>query len=132
MNPKECRYTKDHEWVCPEPGNKGKIGLTSYAQEQLGDIVFIDLPEPGTPLQQFKKLGEVESVKAVSEIFSPVGGKVVEVNQPAVEHPEMVNQDPYGAGWLVRVELSKPAELNALMDSTAYDKLVEELTEEKK
>jgi glycine cleavage system H protein len=132
MNPKECRYTKDHEWICPEPGNRGKVGLTAYAQEQLGDVVFLDLPAPGTPVAQFKKLGEVESVKAVSEIFSPVSGKVVEVNQPVVEHPEMVNQDPYGAGWLVEIELGKPSELDALMDSAAYDKLVAQLSEEKK
>jgi len=132
MNPKKFRYTKDHEWICPEPGNRGKVGLTAYAQEQLGDVVFLDLPAPGTRVEQFKKLGEVESVKAVSEIFSPVSGKIIEVNQPVVEHPEMVNQDPYGAGWLVEIEIGKPSELDALMDSTAYDKLVAGLSEEKK
>ena len=132
MNPKECRYSKEHEWVCPEAGNIIKVGITSYAQDQLGDIVFLDLPAPDTEVQQFKKLGEVESVKAVSEIFSPVSGNVIEVNQKIIEHPEIVNRDPYGAGWLVRIEMNNQSELNALMDNNAYDKLVSELSEEKK
>jgi glycine cleavage system H protein len=132
MNLKECRFTKDHEWICPESGNTAKIGLTAYAQEQLGDIVFLDLPAPGTAVQQFKKLGEVESVKAVSEIFSPASGKVTGKNEQVAEHPEVVNQDPYGKGWLVTVEVSNPAELNTLMDRATYDKFVAGLTEEKK
>jgi glycine cleavage system H protein len=132
MNPKEYRYTKDHEYFCPEPGNKGKIGVTNYAQEQLGDVVFLDLPAPGTMIQQSKKLGEVESVKAVSEIFAPVSGKVIEVNRQVVEHPELVNRDPYGAGWLVKIEITNPGELSALMDSAAYEKMVAGLAEEKK
>ncbi len=132
MNTKECRFTKDHEWVCPESGNTARIGITAYAQEQLGDIVFLDLPAPGTALQQFKKLGEVESVKAVSEIFAPVSGKVTGKNEQAAEHPEVVNQDPYGKGWLVTVEIVNPAELKNLMDGAAYEKLVAGLTEEKK
>ncbi len=122
MNPKDYKYTKDHEWLCPEPDNKAKMGLANYAQSQLGDIVFLDLPQPGAQVEQFKKLGEVESVKAVSDIFSPVSGKVLEINQAAIDEPKLVNEDPYGAGWLVRLELSNAAELDALMDIDAYDK----------
>lgn len=132
MNPKEYRYTRDHEYICQEAGNRGTIGITNYAQEQLGDVVFLDLPAPGTLIQQSKKLGEVESVKAVSELFAPVSGKVVEVNRQVVEHPELVNRDPYGAGWLVKIEVTNPGELDTLMDSVAYEKMVAGLTEEKK
>jgi len=122
MNPKEYKYTKDHEWLCPEPGNKGRMGLANYAQTQLGDIVFLDLPQSGTQVAQFKKIGEVESVKAVSDLFSPASGKVLEINQSAVDEPKLVNEDPYGAGWLVRLELSDPSELDVLMNSDEYDK----------
>jgi glycine cleavage system H protein len=122
MNPKEYRYTKDHEWLCPEPENKGKMGLANYAQTQLGDIVFLDLPKPGTQVEQFKKMGEVESVKAVSDLFSPASGKVLEINQSAVDEPKLVNDDPYGAGWLVKLELSDASELDALMNSDEYGK----------
>lgn len=131
MAPKEYRYTRDHEWICPESTNKGKVGMTDYAQSQLGDIVFLDLPSPGTQVQQGKKMGEVESVKAVSDIFAPVSGRVLETNQTVIDEPGLVNKDPYGAGWLVRLELSKPSELDALMDSSKYDKFVAELSEEK-
>jgi len=106
------------------------MGLADYAQSQLGDIVFLDLPAPGTQVEQFKKMGEVESVKAVSDIFAPVSGQVLEINQTVIDEPKLVNEDPYGAGWLVKLELSKPAELDALMNSDEYDKLVAELSEE--
>jgi glycine cleavage system H protein len=130
MNPKEYKYTVEHEWICPESKNKGKVGLADYAQSQLGDIVFLDLPAPGTQVKQGKKMGEVESVKAVSDIFAPVGGQVLELNQTVIDEPGLVNKDPYGAGWLVRLELSKPSELDTLMDSEKYDKFVAELSEE--
>ena len=130
MNPKECKYTQEHEWIRPEPENKGEMGLADYAQSQLGDIVFLDLPAPGTQVEQFKKMGEVESVKAVSDIFAPVSGQILEINQTVIDEPKLVNEDPYGAGWLVKLELSKPAELDALMNSDEYDKLVAELSEE--
>lgn len=130
MNPKEYKYTVEHEWICPESKNKGKVGLADYAQSQLGDIVFLDLPAPGTQVKQGKKMGEVESVKAVSDIFAPVNGQVLELNQTVIDEPGLVNKDPYGAGWLVRLELSKPSELDALMDSEKYDKFVAELSEE--
>ena len=127
MNPKECRYTKEHEWIRPESENKGKMGLADYAQSQLGDIVYLDLPAPGTEVEQFQKMGEVESVKAVSDIFSPVSGKVLARNQAVIDEPKLVNEDCYGAGWLVEMEVSEPAELDALMDIEEYDKLVAEL-----
>jgi len=127
MNPKEYKYTKEHEWICPESESKGKIGLTDYAQSQLGDIVFLDLPTPGTQVEQFKKMGEVESVKAVSDFFAPVSGQVLEVNQTVIDEPQRVNEDPYGAGWLVRLEMSNSAGLDALMNSEEYDKFVAEL-----
>jgi glycine cleavage system H protein len=129
MAPKDYKYTSEHEWIRPESGNKGKVGLADYAQSQLGDIVFLDLPAPGTQVEQGKKMGEVESVKAVSDIFAPASGKVLEVNQPVVDEPKLVNEDPYGAGWLVKLELSKPSELDALMDSDKYDEFVAELSE---
>jgi len=130
MNPKEYKYTQEHEWICPESGDKGNMGLTDYAQTQLGDIVFLDLPTPGTQVEQFKKMGEIESVKAVSDLFSPVSGQVLEINQAIIDEPGLVNQDPYGKGWLVKLELSKPSELDALMNNDEYDKFVAELSEE--
>ena len=130
MNPKEYKYTQEHEWVCPEPANKAKMGITNYAQSQLGDMVYLDLPSPGTQVEQSQKIGEIESVKAVSELFSPASGQVLEVNQAAIDEPQLVNQDPYGAGWLVRLQLSKPSELNALMNSDEYDEFEAKLLEE--
>lgn len=130
MTPKEYRYTSEHEWICPESKNKGKVGLADYAQSQLGDIVFLDLPGLGTRVEQGKKMGEVESVKAISDIFAPASGQVLEINQTVIDEPGLVNKDPYGAGWLVRLELSNPSELDGLMDSEKYDKFVVELSEQ--
>jgi len=130
MNPKEYKYTKEHEWISPEPGNKAKIGITNFAQSHLGDIVFLDLPSPGTQVKQSEKIGEVESVKAVSEFFTPASGKVLEVNQAAIDEPKLVNEEPYGAGWMVRLELSDTAELDALMNSDEYDKFEAKAEEE--
>ena len=130
MNPKEYKYTQSHEWFCPEAGGKGRMGFTDYAQSQLGDIVFFDLPAPGIQVEQFKKLGEVESVKAVSDIFAPMSGEVLEVNQAVMDEPGLVNKDPYGDGWLARIKLSQPSEVDALMDNDKYDKFVAELSEE--
>ena len=130
MNPKEYKYTQEHEWICPESEDKGKMGITDYAQSQLGDLVFFDLPASDTQVKQFEKMGEIESVKAVSDLLSPASGQILEVNQAAIDEPQLANQDPYGAGWLVRLELSQPSELDALMTSDEYDKLVAELSEE--
>ena len=124
MNPKGYKYTQEHEWICPEPGDKGKMGLTDYAQSHLGDLVFLDLPSPGTQVEQFKKMGEVESVKAVSDIFAPVSGKVLEINQTAIDEPKLVNEDPYGDGWLVKLRPNNVSELDNLMTSEQYDQFV--------
>ena len=130
MNPKEYRYTQEHEWICPSGDDMGKMGLTDYAQTQLGDIVYLDLPSPGTEAEQSEKMGEVESVKAVSDILSPASGQVMEVNQTAIDKPNLVNESPYGTGWLVKLEISNPSELDSLMTSDEYDKFVAELSEE--
>ncbi len=130
MNPKEYKYSEEHEWICPKSGDKGKVGLADYAQSHLGDLVFLDLPAPGTQVEQFKKMGEIESVKAVTDLFAPASGQVLETNQAAIDNPQIVNQDPYGDGWLVKLELSRPSELDALMNSDEYDKFVAELEEE--
>jgi len=117
--PGTYRYTKDHEWIDVK-GDVGTIGLTDYAQCQLGDIVFVELPQSGATLEAGKPLGTVESVKAVNEIYAPVSGEVVEVNGKLIDAPEKVNSDPHGAGWLVKVRLTNPAEVDALMDAAAY------------
>lgn len=130
MNPKEYKYTKEHEWVRPESGNRCKVGITSYAQHQLGDIVFLELPAPETQVKQFEKMGEIESVKAVSDLFSPVTGKVLETNGAAIDKPELVNEDPYGKGWLARIELGRISEVDSLMNSDEYDRLVAGLGEQ--
>lgn len=130
MNPKDCKYTQDHEWIRPEPGGRGKMGFADYAQNHLGDIVYLDLPAPGTQVEQFKKMGEVESVKAVADIFAPVSGKVTDTNQAVVDKPKLVNEDCYGDGWLVELALSNPSELDALMGSDKYDEFVIEISEE--
>jgi glycine cleavage system H protein len=127
--PQGYKYTREHEWICPEGENKGKVGLADYAQFHLGDIVFLDLPTPGTQVVQSKKMGEIESVKAVTDLFAPASGCVLEINQTNVDEPTLVNQDPYGAGWLVRLELSQPAELDNLMDSDEYDRFVADQSE---
>jgi glycine cleavage system H protein len=122
VNPKDYKYSKEHEWFCPESADEGKIGISDYAQSHLGDIVFIDLPAPGTDVKQWGKIGEIESVKAVSDLFTPVSGQVLEVNQVAIDDPRLVNQDPYGNGWLIRLKLSHPSEIDALMSGEEYDK----------
>lgn len=121
MYPEQFKYTKEHEWVEMANG-EGRIGITDYAQKQLGDIVYLDLPEPGKVVKQGQVLGTVESVKAVSEIFAPVSGEVVQVNKALAEKPEQVNSAPHES-WLVAVKLSNPAELAGLLDATQYAEL---------
>jgi glycine cleavage system H protein len=123
MFPEKFKYTKDHEWVAVD-GDVGTIGITDYAQKELGDIVFVELPEVGQELKAGETLGNIESVKAVSELFSPVTGVVLEINEALEEQAEMVNQDPHGAGWIVRIKLAEPGELDDLMDAAAYGSLV--------
>ena len=126
MIPDDRRYTKEHEWVKLEEGSDALVGITHYAQDQLGDVVYLDLPGAGTRLEQFAKLGEIESVKAVSDLFSPVTGEVVDVNQEAVDHPELVNEDPSGKGWLLRIRLEDAAELESLLSAEEYSAFLEE------
>ena len=124
MYPEELKYSKEHEWGRMN-GNIAEVGGTVFAQESLGDVVFVDLPEAGTDVEQFAKFGEIESVKAVSDLFSPVGGKIVEVNSEATDRPEAVNEEPYGSGWLIKVEISDTAQLDVLMDAAAYEATLE-------
>ena len=123
MYPETYRYTKDHEWIAVE-GDRGRVGITDYAQKQLGDVVFVELPELGRKLKAGERFGTIESVKAVSELYSPVAGEVVEVNAPLAEKPETVNQDPHGAAWMVVLKLEAPAAVEALLDAAAYQALV--------
>ncbi len=125
MVPSDLRYTKEHEWVRVE-GDVATVGITAHAADQLGDIVFVELPAAGRALEQFATFGVVESVKAVSDLFAPVGGEVVEVNAGLASTPEVVNSDPYGAGWMVRIRLAEPAQAEALLDPVAYEALVAE------
>ena len=127
--PADLRYSKEHEWVRVEDG-AGTIGITDYAQDQLGDIVYLDLPAVGTSVTQCDKLGEIESVKAVSDLFSPVGGEVVEVNQAVVDQPELVNTEPYGRGWLIKVRLTDASELEKLLSADQYEALIAAAEEE--
>ena len=120
MEPQDLHYHKEHEWVRVE-GNKATLGISNFAQDALGDVVFIDLPEVGANLTAEAELGEVESTKATSTIYSPVTGSVVQVNRELEEHPELLNQDPYGRGWIAVLELSNPDEIDALMTAEQYE-----------
>lgn len=119
-SPPDLKYTKEHEWVRVE-GDIGTVGITDYAQDQLGDIVFVDLPSTGITVSQMQKFGEIESVKAVSELFSPVSGEVSEVNTALADQPELVNDFPYGEGWMLRIRLSEPSEVDQLLTAQDYD-----------
>ena len=121
--PADLRYTKDHEWVRLD-GAEATVGITAYAAEQLGDIVFVELPEGGRSLSQFAAFGVVESVKAVSDLFAPLSGEVTTTNDALGGSPELVNSDPYGDGWMIRVRLSEPGEVDELLDAPAYDALI--------
>ena len=120
MNPADRKYSKEHEWIKLEDGSRGLMGITHYAQDQLGDVVYLDLPPVGPRLAQLAKLGEVESVKAVSDIFSPVSGEIVEVNQELTDHPELVNEDPYDKGWILSIEIQDVSELDNLLTADEY------------
>ena len=122
MVPEELRYTKDHEWVRVE-GDEATVGITTFAADQLGDIVFVELPEAGRTLDQFATFGVVESVKAVSDLFAPLAGEVLEANERLAEEPELVNADPFGAGWMIRVKVADPAQVETLLDASAYEAL---------
>jgi glycine cleavage system H protein len=119
MYPENYRYTKEHEWVLVE-GDTGTVGVTDHAQEELGDIVYVDLPKAGAKIEQGKSLGSVESVKAVSDVYCPVSGEVTEVNSSLADKPELLNSDPHGAAWLIKLKLSNPAEVENLMTAADY------------
>jgi len=121
--PKDCKYTKEHEWIKAQ-GNTAQVGITAYAKDQLGDVVYLELPEPGTAVTRGQPFGVVESTKAVSELFAPVSGKVTKVNQALVDAPEGINEDPYEKGWMVEIEMSSPAEASELLSAKQYEELL--------
>jgi glycine cleavage system H protein len=120
--PENLKYTKDHEWVRVE-GDFGWVGVTDFAQGELGDVVFVELPAVGVKLVQGKSFGTIEAVKAVSDLYAPVAGEVVELNETIKDTPEIVNRDPYGEGWMVKIKIENKADLNALLDASAYKNL---------
>ncbi len=123
--PDDLKYTKEHEW-CRIKGNRAVVGITQHAQEALGDIVYVELPDVGDPVKKGESFGVVESTKAVSELFSPVTGKVVEVNDPLSDAPETINEDPYEEGWMIQIEVSDEKELSSLLDAATYEKFLAE------
>ena len=127
--PQQFRYTKEHEWVDAKDGN-ARIGITDYAQHELGDVVFVELPAAGTALTAGKTFGSVESVKAVSDIYAPASGEVIEANTALQNKPELINTDPHGEGWLIKVKLANPAELTSLMDAAGYEAYIDEKKKE--
>lgn len=125
MYPADYRYTKDHEWIKVD-GATATVGITDYAQHELGDVVFVELPKPGAKFSAGQSFGTVESVKAVSDIFCPVSGEVVEANGTLGNEPEKINKDPHGAAWLIKLKLTNPSEVNGLMDAKAYEAFIQE------
>jgi glycine cleavage system H protein len=125
--PDDRKYTKDHEWVMAD-GNMVTVGVTEYAQEQLGDIVYVELPEQGEDFAKGETFGVLESVKAVSDCFVPVSGTIAETNDSLTDSPEVINEDAHGEGWMVKINISDPAELEGLMDHAAYEEFVKEET----
>ncbi|MEW5806336.1 MAG: glycine cleavage system protein GcvH [Acidobacteriota bacterium] len=125
MKHESYRFTEEHEWVSVK-GGMGIVGITDYAQKQLGDIVYVELPEVGRMVEKGKEIGSIESVKAVADIYSPVTGEVLLVNEALQSAPDLLNRDPYGEGWIAKISLADPGEISSLMDLTSYEKFVEE------
>ena len=123
--PRELRYTREHEWVRTE-GETAILGITDYAQTELGEIVYVELPEVGTEFQQAHEMATIESVKAATELYCPLSGKIVESNEEVVDDPGLINRDPYGDGWMVKIKYSDPAELEDLLTAKDYSQLIEE------
>ncbi len=123
--PEDLRYARSHEWARLE-GDTIVMGISDFAQAQLGDVVYVELPEPGETFDRGEVIGEIESVKTRSDLYTPMGGEVVEINEALLEDPAVVNQDPYGEGWMVRLQISNPAEWDDLLDAAAYAQVVEE------
>ncbi len=128
MLPDDRKYSKEHEWIKVDSG-RGTVGITDYAQKQLGDVVYVELPEVGAELAPMQVFGTIESVKAVSELYCPVSGEVVEINQTVVDKPELVNSDPYGEAWLLVVKISNPADLESLMSASEYQTYLDQESE---
>ncbi len=126
--PENLQYSKDHEWVRVE-GDEAVVGITDYAQNSLGDVVYVELPKPNEKFEAHESFGSVESVKAVSEIFTPVSGEITAVNESLQDEPEKVNQDPYGEGWMVRIRMSKPGEVDSLLSAAEYEDFTSAETE---
>ncbi|MCU1682943.1 MAG: glycine cleavage system protein [Amycolatopsis sp.] len=122
--PEELRYTEEHEWIAVKDGGVVRVGITEYAQDQLGDVVFVDLPEEEKQLSTGDVFGEVESTKSVSELFAPLAGEVVAVNHAVADSPELINSDPYGEGWLVEIKLDDPTSVDSLLEAEAYQALI--------
>lgn len=125
LNPEQLKYTKDHEWISLN-GSEGTIGISEYAAEQLGDVVHIEFPEVGSDFEVGNTFGAIESVKSVSDVYSPLTGKVVAINEQAVENPGLVNEDPFGEGWLIKIEVSEASEVENLMNHDAYQAFLSE------
>ena len=121
--PENLKYAPDHEWIRVE-GKFGWIGITDHAQSELGDIVYVEVPAVGSKIEKGKSFGTIEAVKAVSDLFAPINGEVLEVNAEVKDHPEIVNKDPYGAGWMIKILISDPAQLGILLDSKAYKSMI--------
>ena len=123
MYPEEYRYSEDHEWIKVE-GNLGTIGITDFAQKQMGDVVYVEMPDIGTELEFHQTIGVIESVKAVSDIYSPTAGEVVEVNENLNESPELINEDPHGKGWIIKIKIKKSSEVEKMMSFSDYEKFL--------
>ncbi len=124
MNPADLRYSKEHEWLRVESDDVGVVGITEFAADSLGDVVFVELPEVGAKLAQFEKMGEIESVKAVSDLFTPISGVVIERNEELIDGPEKVNDSPFHFGWMLRVRISDKSEVDNLLSAEEYDALI--------
>jgi glycine cleavage system H protein len=127
--PEELRNTSEHEWVALEEDGRVRVGITDFAQDALGDVVYVDIPEEGTEVRAGEPFGEVESTKSVSDIYSPVTGRIVRRNAALSETPELVNREPYGEGWMVVIEMAEPGQVDSLMDASSYRRMVEEGSE---
>ena len=124
MNPPDLKYSEEHEWVRVESGSVVVIGITEFAAESLGDVVFVELPEAGSQVTQFEKMGEIESVKAVNDLYSPISGQISERNEQVIDNPQLVNDSPYETGWMLKVELSDSSQLDKLLDAARYEALL--------
>ena len=130
MNPNDRKYSREHEWLKVEDADAGRAiaGITDYAQEQLGDVVFVELPRLGSTVKFMGKMGEIESVKSVSDLFSPVSGEVIEINEGLLDHPEIANKDPFGEGWLIKVTMSDASEMDNLLTAEEYETFISGLS----